>query len=69
VYTFSRFKVRPANRSFQSVRCDYQVLLEANSEAEEVTDLGGGPLDLKARLSFVPIDRLASFIGKKVCGA
>ncbi|DBB18305.1 TPA: hypothetical protein ACH3X3_003260 [Trebouxia sp. C0006] len=63
VYYVSKGKVKPANKTYSSVRNDYQLHLDSGSEIEECPDQDTSKM--QAKLSIVPIDQLSLFIGKK----
>eukprot|EP00884_Botryococcus_braunii_P019282 jgi/Botrbrau1/6037/Bobra.0042s0022.1 len=63
VYVFKGGKVKPANRAYSSVRNDYAIDFGAGAVIEQ-SDLDASRI--QAKLDYVPIDQLVSYIGKKL---
>lgn len=67
VYYISKGSLKVANKMFKTVKNDYEMTLNENSEVEEAASEGG--LIPEMKFDFVKIDQLGSYVnGRELVG-
>ncbi|KAG2486706.1 hypothetical protein HYH03_014635 [Edaphochlamys debaryana] len=64
VYVFNRFKVKPADKKYSSVKADYQIDFTDSTEVSEAADQGAASA-MTAAVDLTPIDVLPRRVGSR----
>lgn len=65
VYFISKGSLRMANKQYSSIKNDYEMTLNANSEVEEVPDDGPSSQMPAIKHNFVKIDALGPYVNAR----